>query len=579
MSKTFIMVNGVPSRRDDDGLTLPIMAGGQVDPDDPYGDIFGDDGEGGGGPEPWGMPGGGGTIVGQQLFGLDEQYIGILKYVSGPTGGGMGPSMPGPATSYELYIQRPDGSHVKYVPGTYLVKAGGGEAYQLLADEGGKILKSSSYKLDGGGAPAYSGTQAAQAAQHAHDQAMARLNAQLAAAQATQDDNLYRDTQLAILAEQQRFADEQREASEKFQAEQNRLAEEAMLKRERLGVLQNLVEGFLQSQQRASEFVLSMQPDPFRFAAAAQGMPVMGTTPQEGYAEALTEFAGRPAPSMDPNAPLSAIEGGIESIMGQRFPLQPDRFGRGFAGGGTVPMGASGTFLVGERGPEVMDVSPTGVTVKPLQGGFAYGGGVDFDVSSIYAGLAPLYASLGFENIPTIRRGLRGDIYFGPTEAGFESGKDFLTALGIRPNLVRDPTTDAVYYREGETLRHIRSGREFEEMGFNWRDVINVSPRTIEEYGWNVGRPLREAPEFAPRRVGAMGDMPFATIEPMTRAVLPAPYKVAAERRRLASVNPSLYELGTSAYGFRGGIPATALRTAEDIFTPRGSYRTPIGLR
>ena len=128
-------------------------------------------------------------------------------------------------------------------------------------------------------------------------------------------------------------------------------------------------------------------------------------------------------------------------------------------------------------------------------------------------------------------------------------------------------------------MRHIPSAGAFEEMGFNWREVINLHPSTFNEYGWETGQPLTAAPEFVPRTIGQMGNMPFATIAPLTGAVLPAPYRVAAERRRLGAVDPVTYGLGTSAYGFRGGIPATALRTAEDIYTPRGMPRGMIGLR
>lgn len=435
--------------------------------------------------------------------------------------------------------------------------------------------------------PAYMSTQPAQEAQFAHDQNMANLNAQLAEAKAQNDWTRQRDLELLILKEQQDFADAQRVAGEKFQADQQALAEEAMLKRERLGVLQNLVEGFLQSQQRATEFLHSLQPDAFRFAAAAQGMPVMGTTPQEGYAGVLEEYIQRPAPSMDPNAPLSAIESGIESIMGQQFPLQPDIFGRGMAAGGTVPMGASGTFLVGEKGPEVMDVTPLGVTVRPLSGGFQYGGGVDFDISSIMAGLAPLYASLGFSNIPTVtRRGPRGSLYFNPPgESGFASGRDYLEALGIRPNLVRLPPAPGVrgrhhtYYVEDGTLRHIQNAEDFERMGFNWGGIINLSNRAMEDYGWTIGDPLTEAPEFAPRPVGPMSTMPFATIEPTSSAPLPTPFKTAYEMRRLAATNPDLANLALGAYDFRRGIPRGAFQTAMETYTPRGVQRPLIGLR
>jgi hypothetical protein len=199
--------------------------------------------------------------------------------------------------------------------------------------------------------------------------------------------------QQAAIAEADRLARE----------EENRLAQEAALKRERLGVLQNLVSTFIGAQQSATETLAGLGPRPFRFAAAAQGMPVLGTTPQAGFEQALQGFADRPVPSVDPNAPIGAIEGAIGGLMGQTTPLSPQVFG--LAGGGTIPMGTSGTFLVGEKGPEVMDVTPYGVTVRPIQGGFQDGGGVQFDPQTVLQSLLPLYSRLGLNYVPVNQPG------------------------------------------------------------------------------------------------------------------------------------------------------------------------------
>lgn len=514
----------------------------------------------------WGTPPSGaaegGALIGQTLYDLEGRPLGRLTQ----SGGGA------------LYLVTGSGTTQKWNPfrsGTYLIDVGLGKARSVGIDAAGNMVFTSTGELGGGdgtgAAPSYMSTQPAQAAQFAHEQAMTNLQAQLQAAESARDFERSAQLQREILAEQQ-----------KFQAEQNRLAEEAMLKRERLDVLQGLVQGFLESQQRASEFVLQLQGDPFRFAAAAQGMPVMGTTPQQGYAQALTEFAQRPAPTLDPNAPLSAIEGGIESIMGQQFPLQPGMFG-GMGAGGTVPMGASGTFLVGEAGPEVMEVSPRGVTVKPLSGGFQYGGGVDFDINTILQGLAPLFSQFR-DLFPTVPRAVQrpGGIW-----AGHEAGPRAFTrpgaleALGIRPSLMQIEGRPTVYYRDPTTdsYRGIASSDIFKESGFQWSDIVHFDPTTRGQF--QFGDPLTSplTPQ-TPEQMGPFGPLSSMAIEPTSGGILPAPYKIAAMMRRMASVNPQLRDILTSAYNYPGSpIMPGALKTAEDIFTPRGSYQAPLGLR
>ena len=245
-------------------------------------------------------------------------------------------------------------------------------------------------------------------------------------------------------------------------------------------------------------------------------------------------------------------------------------------------MGASGTFLVGEEGPEVMEVSPAGVTIKPLSGGFAAGGGVSFDPQSMYAALSPLYASLGLNAIPLMGRGPRGTMTVRGWGGGTPNltGKSFLDTMGIQPNLVRDRSTGATYYIDDGQIRGIHSSKEFEEMGFNWGDVWNLNPSTIAEYGWERGPRMRERPDmsFAPPNPFARSATP--AVDPTTGAILPAPFRIAAERRRLASVDPTLHALGSYAYDYPGSpVPQSALRTAEDIYNPRGSSRGFLGLR
>jgi hypothetical protein len=356
----------------------------------------------------------------------------------------------------------------------------------------------------------------------------------------------YSSTRQAQL-ESQAFTEEQNRLAREFQAEQdriaeearaeeNRIAQEAALKRERLGVLETLIEGFMDRQQRATETLAALGPRPFRFAAAAQGMPVLGTTPQAGFEQTLQGFADRPVPSVDPNAPIGAIQGAIGGLMGQTVPLNPQVFG--LAGGGTVPMGTSGTFLVGEKGPEVMDVTPYGVTVRPIQGGFQDGGTVQFDPQTVLQALLPLYRRLGFSEVPT---NVRGHLNEYGTISGLTAER--IQNLGYNPSFVRTstPGSEPQYFLRG-------SDGTYREIGRGWIGSEGIPPvssafnlRSVDELAklGPIGADLStaEVPGFMrqflnPQNLTDRPQLSAPLIDPTTGALLPAFYRIAPQIQR-----------------------------------------------
>ena len=162
--------------------------------------------------------------------------------------------------------------------------------------------------------------------------------------------------QRAFEAEQARLAREAAAA----EAERNRLEQ---LRQSRFSALQGIVDRFIAEQGQASRLVAGLGPDQFKMAAALQGLPVLGTTPQAGFAQAQTEFASRPVPNVSAEAPLSDIESAIAAIGGIKPPSLPTS-GFGMAMGGTLP------GMVPEMiPPQPMPEQPSGMMPASAEGG------------------------------------------------------------------------------------------------------------------------------------------------------------------------------------------------------------------
>ena len=400
---------------------------------------------------------------------------------------------------------------------------------------------------------------------------------------------------------QQSVLDAERIAQEKEIAD---AANEVALKRERLNVLQNLVGNFIGAQQSATETLAGLGPRPFRFAAAAAGMPVLGTTPQAGFEEALGGFISRPVPGVDPNAPIGAIEGAIGGLTGQRAPLAPGVLG--LADGGVIEMtrGDDGSYsalpigvearLVGEGRhgegiaagtAEVMLKTPTMTAIIPLKRGLQ-AGGVQFDPQTVLQSLLPLYQRLGITNIPVNQPG--GTHPFGTR------GLDAATIqnLGYNPSFVqlRNPAA-------GEPFRYfIRSpDGGFREIGERFLGNAGMPPissafnlRSIDELAklGTVGTALKntEIPDFMnqflnPQNLTDRPQLSAPLIDPVTGALLPAPYRIAPQITRGLADPTRRLGLGTALGAFDSptGIPIDldALRRR----TATGPAFRPIGFR
>lgn len=444
----------------------------------------------------------------------------------------------------------------------------------VVGEDGLPILRSVPAAPTGGSAPSFASTQAAQTQAEAFARAQADRDAAIAA-------------QAAV--DRRRFDEEQNRLDIEARTEAARLAEEGALKRNRLGVLSDLIQGFVSSQAQARDTLANLQPDPFRFAAVAGGIAPFGTTPQQGFTEQLQQFAGAPVPTADPNASLPSIQSAIQGLTGANVPLSPQVFGgqvSGLAGGGTVPapFDVMTARLVGERGPEVMVTSPQGVTILPLSKGAQEGGffpfkPIEFDRESLLPalGTSGIFGSLGFNEIPRVpsvtpgvAQRIAGTSPVGPLGS--------LNRLGILPRLIKFTDSKTIFFRGDDGLLHPISDLEtFREAGFRGGDVVLAGPTSRD--------PAKIGDPFTSRDIGATVDQPspftkFSApiIEPTTGTLLPAPFTVASELNRLRLTNPTAFNLLLSAYE-SAGVPATAVLSGVEASLPFGQTRTTIGLR
>ena len=292
-------------------------------------------------------------------------------------------------------------------------------------------------------------------------------------------------------------------------------------------------------------------------------------------------------------------------------------------------------FLVGDGGgivPGVTEVLTVGqdergaftVEVTPLMGGAQ--GGLDFTLSGLQ-NLAPLFGGTGFSGIPRADRLGQGltanprlirfgddpavfaidpltgqprhvssqDVFqrsgfdFGDVQtldpgarAGFQFGPDItqpfgfrpeaLSRLGIRPELVRFGGGPEVFRRNPQTgnLQSFSSADIFSQSGFSFGDVANLaeSSRGAFSFGDPLTDPLGPPTPTTAPSFGATG---VPLIEPVTGALLPEPFKVAATLADWRVNNPFLYNLALQAYrsAGRSGAVVEAQTTAA---TPKGRF-------
>jgi len=440
----------------------------------------------------------------------------------------------------------------------------------------------------------------------------------------------YAQTERGMVEQRAWEADQARLAREAAaaEAERNRLEQ---LRQSRFSALQGIVDRFIAEQGQASRLVAGLGPDQFKMASALQGLPVLGTTPQAGFAQAQTEFASRPVPNVSAQAPISEIETAIAAIGGIKPPSLPAS-GFGMAMGGTLPgmvpemmppqpmpeqppgmmpgqemmqmgppaapgapqFGTTKTaVLIGEGnlqvepGTEVaITDTATGTTeIIPLTGQAAtgasifspgYGGfatrapGSVFDPMSGVAAINPLYAGMGFSQFPM---------------ANQNQSMATLSRLGAQPSLIRETGTPGVYWRNPVTnvYQGIPRSDWFEQSGFNWNDVVDVGKGEIfGGRGLPMGSNVTAPPPLAPPGTGSESfsqKLGQPLVEPMTGAILPAPRANAFKLAQLAARDASLFELALQAYESAGLTRQAVLSSLTNVLITGRDQGTGIGLR
>ncbi len=389
----------------------------------------------------------------------------------------------------------------------------------------------------------------------------------------------------AAQSQAEAFQREQDRLDREFQAEQGRLAEEGANRRDRLGALTRLIEGFLGQQSQARDTLANLQPDPFRFAAVAGGIAPFGATPQQGFQQQLQQFAGASVPQFDPSGSASSLDPIIAQLTGAQAPQQPQGFG--MAGGGTVPapFDAMSARLVGEKGPEVMVTGPQGVTILPLGKGAQDGGffpfqPIEFDRESLFPALGTSGIFNQFSQIPQTTRLPSGSLSFSNLGGFSGQGADFLQKLGVRPSLIGQAGGEGgIFFRAPGTdeLQRISSPQAFSDFGFQSSDVTALSPQTIQQMGLTFGNTLQEIPPVPTGQPSPFTKFSAPIIEPTTGVPLPAPFTVASQLNKLRLTAPFKFNLLLSAYR-AAGVPVEAVLGSIQASLPFGQERGTIGL-
>ena len=383
---------------------------------------------------------------------------------------------------------------------------------------------------------------------------------------------------------------EERALNRQADIEAAALREEGANRRERLGTLTRLIEGFLGQQSQARDTLANLQPDPFRFAAVAGGVAPFGATPQQGFQQQLQQFAGAAVPQFDPSGSAASLDPIIAQLTGAQAPQQPQGFGApGLAGGGTVPapFETMSARLVGEKGPEVMVTSPQGVTILPLGKGAQEGGFFPFKPikSDPFSMLASLTTSGIFPRgtIP------RGNIQADQSIAGFSGGlgfpSNFFNNMGIRPQFFSKFGSPETFFRDPNTPGQFRlvtdTGEGSATGAIQPRSVVQVADTA--QFGTLGGtaigfNELRDQLAQVGGRPSRFTQFSAPLIEPTTGTLLPAPFTVAREMNQLRVTNPTAFNLLLNAYEL-AGQPASSVLSTIQAALPFGAERGAVGLR
>lgn len=407
----------------------------------------------------------------------------------------------------------------------------------------------------------------------------------------------------------QHIADAKAQAA---QAAADRAAQERM---NRLRDLNDLIRQAMGNQQSAKEMLYGLRNDSFALAGAFGAGP-QGVTPTQAFSNQLGNYANAPLPQPTANMQLPQIEQAIKQVPG----AVPLGGGFGMAGGGTLPMastnpamgpsdvinmtrGQDGSYgmepfspqmgstkvatLIGEGpntriepGTEVaVTDKATGTTeIVPLQGGAATGATLP-TASSSYGALSPMFGPLGFTSIPTFKSLGSGGYSINPaqTTQGTIGPSDIMSRLGYQSSLVKPTGGTAIYYRDPSTgtLRHIANRSVFNQSGFNWNDVRQLSPQDFAAYG-TIGPELTSAPQQVNDR-GAYGPASIPFLTPFGQ-VLPNPFNIGAELQDAALNDPIAWSNYTSAYANARGPAGEALGISPEQLLQMARAPFPTGV-
>lgn len=505
----FIVVNGIPSWRDEDGLTLPIMAGAQEDdeewPEFPTGEA--------GAPELRFD-----DLLGRTFADPTTQFVGTLKKrtESARRGG---------KTVY--YLVSPEGRAQNLNKGGRLVDTitrqwldihpGGGDVWTYGAlSYTGKASETDLERLFPGYGGAADGTagrtqfpseEALDRAQAERMREQSEIERQQLQAQITRD-----EADLAWAKEEfaKAQAAEDRRAAEYAKLQMDMLEKRLDNDRRTLGFQMGMQERGTLIQEKAAtgREIMKLGPDPFRQAAILGGGVQRGITPQQTAVGQGQAFINQPLPQVSMNMDVAQLEAAIAKMQGQGM-TQPQFGGFGMAGGGIIEMEhKDGAFsmkpttkvsrLIGEGKhgeglkagtAEILTIekgpfSIKSVEVTPLEGGWAYGG----LEQSVFQGLSPLYSGFGWPQAPTAKS----------TGGGFRADPQLFT-LGSGP---------AVYMIDPYTgqRRHVADPDVFRESGFKWSDVERRSAGAAGQ--WGRGPRLESGYGLNPAMLGQMGISP-----------------------------------------------------------------------
>ena len=357
--------------------------------------------------------------------------------------------------------------------------------------------------------------------------------------------------------------DHERAADFKNQIEILKKQQDFTFKIDRLNALDNLTTTILGLQERArTSGIEAIGRDPFRGAIQAQGGTAIGRSPFERLRKEQLDFAATEIPSAGANASTAEVQAAIDEAQGliREIPKRPIGLAHGgqarvVRGGFTnVATGQAGDHLiVGERGPERIDMSKGIITVTPLRkkvkGGLKAEHGGTFSVDnpinaptqpgggfgvgteqfgeealSRVQAIFPLFEALGFSEVPlsnSPRTGGIGDVLGGPSlgtglggfgtpEAHPRPGdpSDIFQRLGTRPRLIFDPNL-ALFFQVNENTGELQILGDIEtavnQFHINPADAVTMTVEEVQQSGFNVNSAIITAGGFPPGSDSGLG--------------------------------------------------------------------------